>query len=100
MQALQAIYRPGYKFAKAGVMLLDIQSVDVEQAELDLDADTPHREGLMGTMDSLNERYGQGSVALASAGLRGNARAWMMKQSFKTPGYTTHWADIPVAKAC
>ena len=100
VQALQAIYRPGYKFAKAGVMLLDIQSADVEQAELDLDADTPQREGLMGAMDSLNERYGQGSIALASAGLRGDARTWTMKQSFKTPGYTTHWPDIPVAKAC
>ena len=36
---LQAIYRPGFNIAKAGVMLLDLQSGDIEQRELDLDSE-------------------------------------------------------------
>jgi DNA polymerase V len=36
---------------------------------------------------------------LASAGLAGDNRAWAMKQERRTPGYTTCWADMPVARA-
>ena len=33
-----AIFKPGYRYAKAGVMLFDLQDADAEQIELDLDA--------------------------------------------------------------
>ena len=48
---------------------------------------------------SLNDRFGRGPVALASTGLAGDRRTWVMKQDFKTPNYTTHWADMLVAQA-
>ncbi len=55
--------------------------------------------GLMTTLDDLNQRYGRGTVLMASAGLAGNRRAWSMKQERCTPGYTTCLADIPVVWA-
>lgn len=36
---------------------------------------------------------------MASAGLAGNRRAWSMKQERRTPGYTTCWDDLAVARA-
>ena len=96
---LQAIYKPGYDFIKAGVMLLDLQDSSIEQHELDLEGDPEPRRPLMGTLDKLNDRFGRGTVLLASSGLKGNARSWAMRQNLLTPHYTTNWADMPVARA-
>ncbi|MBU1359739.1 MAG: Y-family DNA polymerase [Gammaproteobacteria bacterium] len=91
----KAIFKPGFNYAKAGVMLLDLQDASVEQQELALDDEPPDRRALMETMDRLNERYGRGSIALASTGKSSGQRIWTMKQSLKTPEYTTRWADVP-----
>lgn len=103
LTGLRAIYRPGFKLAKAGVMLLDLQSDKVQQGELDLEGDdcaeVADRSRLMTTLDDLNQRYGRGTVLMASAGLAGDRRAWEMKQERRTPGYTTSQDDMPVARA-
>jgi DNA polymerase V len=102
LAGLAAIYRPGFKYAKAGVMLLDLQSDRVQQGELmfeDEATELQARSHLMATLDELNLRYGRGTVAMASAGLAGARRVWSMKQERRTPGYTTCWADMPVARA-
>jgi len=102
LAGLAAIYRPGFKYAKAGVMLLDLQSDRVQQGELmfeDEAAELQVRSHLMATLDELNLRYGRGTIAMASAGLAGECRLWSMKQERRTPGYTTCWADMPVARA-
>ena len=100
LAGLRAIYRPDYKLAKAGVMLLELQSDSVQQQELALeDDDALERGHLMETLDGLNLRYGRGTVAMASAGLAGDRRAWLMKQERGTPAYTTDWNDLAVARA-
>lgn len=97
---LRAIYRAGFKYAKAGVMLLDLQSDTFRQGELDLqDDDGQGRGQLMSALDDLNQRYGRGTLKMASAGLAGDKRVWSMKQERRTPGYTTCWADMPVVRA-
>jgi DNA polymerase V len=100
LTGLRAIYRPGFKMAKAGVMLLELQPDSMQQHELALDDDDVEGRGrLMETLDVLNLRYGRGTVSLASAGLAGDRRAWSMKQERRTPQYTTNWTDIAVARA-
>lgn len=96
---LRAIYRPGFDYIKAGVMLMDLQSGDTEQGELDLEPEPVARGSLMQSLDSLNDRYGRGTVTLASAGASSKARTWAMKQNLLTPAYTTCWADMPVVRA-
>jgi DNA polymerase V len=97
---MRAIYRPGFNYAKAGVMLVDLQPDTVNQGELDLQGDeAPDRSKLMTTLDGLNRRFGQGAVLMASAGLAGDRRAWVMKQERRTPAYTTCWKDLAVARA-
>jgi DNA polymerase V len=100
LAGLRQIYRPGFKYAKAGVMLLELQPDSQQQCELDLaDEHGEDRGKLMSALDGLNQRYGKGTVLMASAGAEGTRRVWSMKQERRTPGYTTRWADMPVARA-
>jgi DNA polymerase V len=108
VQGLKAIFKPDFDYAKAGVMLLDIGSSDTEQFELDLDADdcsstsarAPEaRPRLMAALDLVNQRYGRGTLKLASAGVGVTPRNWTMKQELRTPAYTTRWEDMPVVRA-
>ena len=97
---LKAIFRPGFNYAKAGVMLMDLQADTISQGELDLESDeVPDRGKLMATLDGLNQRFGKGTVLVASAGLTGERRAWVMKQERRTPAYTTCWEDLAVVRA-
>lgn len=101
LAVLDAIYKPGFNYAKAGVMLLDLQPATRHQYTLDLDDDTEreNRTRLMQTLDDLNQRYGRGTLTLASAGAQREHHAWAMKQERKTPGYTTEWDGLALVRA-
>ena len=101
LAGLRRIYRPGYAFIKAGVMLLDLHSAKLRQGELDLEpkeAQDCTRERLMGVLDELNQRYGRGAVKLACAGVEatGERTSWAMRQERRSPDYTTCWEDMLV----
>lgn len=99
---LRRIYRPGFRYAKAGVMLVELQPETVHQGELDLELESPggrDRGRLMSAVDAVNKRYGRGALTVASTGTTGDRRLWTMKQERRTPHYTTSWADIPVVRA-
>ena len=113
LETLRAIYQPGFNYAKAGVMLMDLMPEGFVQGELDWDGpslaiarSTKDRSKVMGAIDSLNSRYGRGTVKLASGGTE-HARliqtgtpppGWKMKQERRTPRYTTHWQELAVVK--
>lgn len=112
---LRGLYRPGHKYAKAGVMLMDLQAVANEQGLLDLgdgeagmpssvspaaSASSPsqrQRPQLMQALDSLNQRYGHGTIQLASAGTPDAPKGWGMKQERRTTQYTTDWGGLALA---
>ena len=97
---MRRMYEPGYKMAKAGVMLLDLVPGSVLQGELDLEEeDQRDRTKLMVALDTLNGRYGKGTVHSASTGGTNKGKDWGMKQERRTPQYTTRWEDVPVARA-
>ena len=101
LRGLRAIWRSGFRIHKAGVILLDLNEATRVQGELGLEGDPawPGGAGLMAALDRLNDRYGRGTVQLASAGLGAEARKWTMKQQWRTPRYTTRWDELPVARA-
>jgi DNA polymerase V len=99
LHGLDSIFKPGFKYAKAGVMLLDLQGLEMQQQELSLEDDVaPDKGRLMSAMDSLNRKYGRGTLHLASSGLE-NQPSWSMKQERLTPQYTTRWQDMAVTHA-
>jgi DNA polymerase V len=99
LHGLRAIFRAGFNYAKAGVMLLELQDTAAVQEELAFDDDARDRSDLMEALDRLNERYGRGAVALASGDHSRLRPNWVMKQDRRTPRYTTHWDEMPVARA-
>ena len=100
VRGITSIYRPGFQLAKAGVMLLELISDTVCQGELDLESDRGNnRTRLLSAFDAINERFGRGSISMASAGLNNTQRGWAMRQDRLTPQYTTQWSDLPLARA-
>ncbi|GAB3256577.1 hypothetical protein GCM10027296_26530 [Chitinimonas naiadis] len=96
LYALKRIYREGYAFMKAGVMLMDLCPRTMRQATLfDDEAALTRRARLMTTMDSINREFGRGAIRLASSG---TGEAWKMRQSRKSPSWTTNWHELPRAK--
>jgi DNA polymerase V len=90
--ALEQIYRPGYAYAKAGVLLADLCPEDAVQLNLFTpDGDRETKSGLMRTMDALNRRFGEGTVFLAGQGIR---RTWKGQRKTPSPRYTTCWEEL------
>lgn len=81
-------------------MLLDLQNESVHQTELDLDPEGGHdRSKLMTALDAINDRYGKGTMHVASTGLADRTRQWGMRQELRTPNYTTDWDQVPIVRA-
>lgn len=99
IKGLRSIYKPGFDFAKAGVMLMDIRPAATVQGELDLFTDGEERSGLMSAMDGINAKFGRTAIRVASTGAGDRRRDWQMRQELRTPHYTTRLADIPIARA-
>lgn len=93
LEGLRAIYRDGFNYAKAGVLLAEL--IEREQVPADLfgfDGVVPARSAaLMGALDAINQRYGRGALTTGAAVRRGG---WVMRQTRKSPSYTTCWHDL------
>lgn len=93
---LRRIYRPGYRYKKAGVILSEITSAGVVQAQLFAGAlETEKSLKLMAAMDSINLRMGKGAIKLASDGVE---QSWRMNRGSMTPAYTSDWDELPVVQ--
>lgn len=101
---MRYMYVPGFRFIKAGVILVDLQPASLLQRELDLEPEETlevprDRSRLMVAMDAINGRYGKGTVHPAATGKAGPQRVWGMKQERRTPQYTTRLEDVPMVRA-
>ena len=85
----QQMWRPGYQYKKAGVVLSEIASAS--NVQQDWMTSTIKTKPLMQAIDSLNERFGNDCVTLID---RIRPRSWSMNQKCKSPNYTTNWHDI------
>ncbi|WP_024555863.1 translesion error-prone DNA polymerase V subunit UmuC [Franconibacter pulveris] len=95
VRCLEAIWREGLHYQKAGVMLGDFFSQGVAQLNL-FDPYSPkaNSEALMTVMDKLNQ---QGKNRLWFAG-QGITQAWGMKREYLSPAWTTRLSDVPVCR--
>jgi DNA polymerase V len=89
--ALRALYKRGYRYKKAGVVLLELTQVKEGQGDLWEKPDSPKTRRLMRAIDSLNANHGRGTVIYASSGY---AKAWRLRSDFVSPRYTTSWNDL------
>ena len=90
IQALSLIFKTGYHYKKAGVIVMDFTPEDNVQQTLFQHRNERHIP-LMQTIDILNQLYGQQKIRLASQDTK---RVWKMKQEKLSPRYTTKLSDI------
>ncbi|EBW8880378.1 DUF4113 domain-containing protein, partial [Salmonella enterica subsp. enterica serovar Enteritidis] len=93
MKALSQIWRDGYRYQKAGIMLNDFCS---RPGQIDMFDETPPRansEQLMKVVDRINST-GIGKVWFGGQGIE---KGWRMKREMLSPAYTTQWKDLPIA---
>jgi len=94
---LNSIYRPGFAYQKAGVMLSELQPKHVRQGSLFTDSEGAARSGtLMSTMDSINRKFGRGAMQLLAAG---TGKSWQMRRGNLSPAYTTSWDELATVLA-
>ena len=91
-KCLDAIWRDGHRYQKAGVMLGDFYSQGVAQLNLfDDNAPRKNSEKLMEVLDHLNAKDGRGTLYFAGQGIQ---TAWQMKREMLSPRYTTRFTDL------
>ena len=91
-KCLDAIWRDGHRYQKAGVMLGDFYSQGVAQLNLfDDNAPRKNSEKLMEVLDHLNAKDGRGTLYFAGQGIQ---TAWQMKREMLSPRYTTRYSDL------
>ena len=91
-RCLDAIWKDGHRYQKAGVMLGDFYSLGVAQLNLfDDNAPRQNSEKLMEVLDHLNTKNGRGALYFAGQGIQ---TAWQMKREMLSPRYTTRYSDL------
>jgi DNA polymerase V len=88
---LQPLWRQGFRYAKAGLMLDDLRDGATEPATLFPTRDPAHSKKVMAVLDAVNHRYGRGALRPLATGI---SRSWTMRQARLTPRYTTHAAEM------
>jgi DNA polymerase V len=105
LAGLERIFRPGYAYKRAGVLLGDIVPAGAVQLDL-LDrlgeppdgSASPRRRGerLMRAVDRVNRELGPQTLQYAREGLE---KPWVLRTNRRSPRYTTSWRELPVAHA-
>jgi DNA polymerase V len=91
---LAAIYRKGFRYKKAGVILSGIISDNSRQTDLFAPAGSlEHHDRITSALDAVNKRYGKKSLVFASEGI---AQSWQMRREKLSPSYTTRWDELKV----
>ncbi|WP_233248375.1 Y-family DNA polymerase [Desulfonatronum sp. SC1] len=93
-RVLEQIFKPGYEYRKAGVMVFGIEK---EQGRrLNLFEPSPEErarsKAVMDTMDRVNAKWGAMTMRLAA---EGTGQRWVMRQARLSPRFTTDWRELP-----
>ena len=96
LQGIRVVYRNGYQYKKAGVMLMGLVPVGQVQADLFDHHDRVRSTRLMSALDAVNARWGVGALQYASSGI---TKKWKTQFHHRSPAYTTQWNELPLVQA-
>ena len=90
LNGLKRIFVKGYKFQKVEVLATNL--IPEEEVQLNLFKEFKSKNNeVSAVIDSLNKYYGNGTIRVASEGLKNK---WDMRRSYLMPDYTNSWDDI------
>lgn len=90
LKGLREIYKEGFHYKKAGVVLNGITPNQSFQLNV-FENENPKHQALMEVMDRLNNKYSAKKLKLGS---QDPARTWKMKQESLSPNFTTNIQDV------
>lgn len=93
--AFEAVFREGYHYAKAGV-ILDKLCPEYACNEGLYTQEREKQDKAMKALDKINDKYGNGTLFPASCGIQ---RKWKTKAERRTPRYTTQLEEIAICYA-
>lgn len=93
--AVSKLYEEGYRFQKSGIGLIEIVDKKFVQQDIFHAGQSEKSDRVMGVIDSINKKYGKGTVLTAAEGVE---KRWAMKQEHKSPAYTTRWDELPLVR--
>lgn len=89
---LKQAWRPGFRWHKGGVVLMDLCRAGSFQPDMLAPVVDRERRGrLMEAMDAINRDWGRDTVRIAATGV---SRGWSMRQGLRSPRYTTRWDEL------
>ncbi|GHG07767.1 DNA polymerase V subunit UmuC [Thalassotalea marina] len=91
-QVTNTLFIEGVAYYRCGVGAIELESSDFQQQDLFI---PPVNPALMNCYSLINQRFGRGTLLLAS---EANKEKWAMRREFLSPRYTTRWSDIPVIR--
>ena len=92
---VKKIFKNGYLYKKAGVVLTGLVNDTVIQKNLFEDYNIQNKKKLLNKIDSINRKMGRDTVRYA---IQGYNKSWILKQQKLSPCYTTRWSDLLSAK--
>jgi DNA polymerase V len=95
LQGIEQLFREGYRYQKAGVILTALVPAHQVQTHLFDQQDRERSKRLMAAIDTINREWGSGTIRYAAVGLR---PAWMMRCARRSPRYTTRWEELAVVR--
>ena len=91
---LKCIYKKGYQYQKAGIILSELKSSDDYKENLfSTFVNEEKRKKLMKAIDYTNNKYGRNSLSIAQAGLK---KKWNIKKQYSSKINTAHFDLLPV----
>ena len=97
LHGLRQIFRSGYAYQKAGVMLTEIIPSSAKPRTLFDDVAAQQKShALMRTMDTINRSMGSGTLRLLGEGV---SQSWAMRRENRSPRYTTEFDEIASCSA-
>jgi DNA polymerase V len=91
LRGVEQIFRGGYRYQKAGVILTALVPAHQIQAHLFDRHDRDRSKQLMAAIDTINREWGTGTIRYAAVGLRPR---WVMRCARRSPRYTTRWNEL------
>ncbi len=94
---LRKIHRPGGVYRKVGVFLTELSMESQAQLQLfETPQTNPARRRMDDLVDQLNRQYGANTVRYGTMGFQ---QKWQMKQTRKSPSFTTRWHELLTVRA-
>jgi DNA polymerase V len=94
---LEKIYKKGFLYKKAGVILTGLTPEDNIQLDIFGSYQKQNKsQQLMKAMDNINTKFGRDCCTVAAAGIKKSS--WGMRQLKKSKRFTTAWHELIIAK--